>query len=75
MGDKLRNSVIEKAGTKELDKVAREEGMIPLFRDGLRKIRDGRTTTDEVVRALGAAAYLETRGVGSGEHPVRREGK
>ena len=59
MGDKLRSAVIAKAGTTELSKMAREEGMIPLFRSGLRKIRDGRTTTEEVIRALGAEAHLE----------------
>ena len=36
---------------------ALEGGMVPLFKNGLRKIRDGRTTTDEVMRAIGAEAY------------------
>lgn len=58
MGDKLRSAVVSKAGTRELNKIAREEGMIPVFKNGLRKIRDGRTTTEEVLRALGAEAYL-----------------
>ncbi len=58
MGDKLRSAVVIKAGTRELNKIAREEGMIPVFKNGLRKIRDGRTTTEEVLRALGAEAYL-----------------
>lgn len=59
MGDKLRSAVIAKAGTTELNKIAREEGMVPLFRSGLQKIRDGRTTTEEVIRVLGAEAHLE----------------
>jgi type IV pilus assembly protein PilB len=58
MGDALRSAVVSKAGTSELNKIAREEGMVPLFRNGLRKIRDGRTTTEEVMRALGAEAYI-----------------
>jgi len=59
MGDKLRTAVVSKAGTSELNKTAREEGMVPLFRSGLRKVRDGKTTIDEVIRALGAEAYLK----------------
>lgn len=59
MGDKLRTAVVAKAGTSELNKIAREEGMTPLFTMGLRKIRDGRTTTDEVLRALGAEAFMD----------------
>lgn len=58
MGDKLRSAVVAKAGTSELNKTAQEEGMAPLFTNGLRKIRDGRTTTEEVLRALGAEAYM-----------------
>jgi type II secretory ATPase GspE/PulE/Tfp pilus assembly ATPase PilB-like protein len=58
MGDKLRSAVVAKAGTRELNKIAREEGMVPLFKNGLRKVRDGRTTTEEMLRALGAEAYL-----------------
>ena len=58
MGDKLRSAIVMKAGTRELNTIARQEGMVPLFKNGLRKIRDGRTTTEEMLRALGAEAYL-----------------
>jgi type IV pilus assembly protein PilB len=57
MDDSLRSAVVSKAGTTDLNKIARENGMVPLFKSGLRKIRDGRTTTDEVLRAIGAEAY------------------
>jgi type II secretory ATPase GspE/PulE/Tfp pilus assembly ATPase PilB-like protein len=57
MDDQLRTAVVSKAGTKDLNKIARTGGMIPLFTNGLRKIRDGQTTTDEVLRAIGAEAY------------------
>jgi len=59
MGDKIRSSVVRKASTNELNRVACEEGMVPLFRSGLRQVRDGRTTIEEVLRALGAEAYAE----------------
>jgi type II secretory ATPase GspE/PulE/Tfp pilus assembly ATPase PilB-like protein len=58
MGDKLRSAISAKASTNELHKTARAEGMVPLFRDGLRKVRDGYTTMEEVIRALGAQDYL-----------------
>ncbi|GAB4347474.1 MAG: hypothetical protein Kow0099_29490 [Candidatus Abyssubacteria bacterium] len=57
MSDKLRAAVTAKASTNEINRTARAEGMIPLFRDGLRKVRDGRTTIDEVLRAVGTDAY------------------
>jgi type II secretory ATPase GspE/PulE/Tfp pilus assembly ATPase PilB-like protein len=55
--DKVRNAVISKASMSELNRVARAEGMIPLFINGLQKVRDGRTTIDEVVRSIGTEAY------------------
>jgi type II secretory ATPase GspE/PulE/Tfp pilus assembly ATPase PilB-like protein len=58
MGDKLRSAIAAKAGTNELHKIARAEGMVPLFKDGLRKVRDGHTTIEEVIRALGADEYF-----------------
>lgn len=58
VGDKVRTAIIAKASTKELNKTARTEGMIPLFQVGLRKVRDGHTTIEEVIRALGAEAYI-----------------
>jgi type IV pilus assembly protein PilB len=57
MEDKLRSAVVAKANMSELNRVARAEGMVPIFRDGLQKIRDGRTTMDEVVRCIGAESY------------------
>jgi type IV pilus assembly protein PilB len=59
MADRLRTGIVSKASTTELNRIAREEGMVPLFRDGLQKIRDGRTTTEEVMRAVGAEAYAK----------------
>jgi type II secretory ATPase GspE/PulE/Tfp pilus assembly ATPase PilB-like protein len=58
MNDALRSKIITKASTTELHKIALSEGMIPLFEDGLRKVKDGRTSIEEVVRGLGADIYL-----------------
>jgi type IV pilus assembly protein PilB len=57
MEDKLRTAVVSKSSMSELNRIARSEGMVPLFKDGLQKVRDGRTTIDEVIRSIGAEAY------------------
>ncbi len=59
MGDKLRSGIIAKASTNELHRTALADGMVPLFQDGLRKVRDGLTSVEEVMRGLGAEAYLK----------------
>ncbi|RJP73893.1 MAG: type II/IV secretion system protein [Candidatus Abyssobacteria bacterium SURF_17] len=59
MGDKLRSAIIGKASTNELHRVARSEDMVSLFQDGLRKVREGVTSVEEVVRAVGAEAYAK----------------
>ncbi|RJP20819.1 MAG: type II/IV secretion system protein [Candidatus Abyssobacteria bacterium SURF_5] len=59
MGDGLRSRIITKASTNELYKVARSDGMVSLFEDGLRKVKDGRTAVDEVVRSLGTDVYMK----------------
>ena len=48
--DELRELVLVGASALELRRKAIEEGMITLRRSGLRKIRDGVTTIEEVVR-------------------------
>jgi type IV pilus assembly protein PilB len=46
----LRQLVIENAPVSALRRLAIEEGMVTLRQSGLRKVRDGLTTLDEVVR-------------------------
>jgi type IV pilus assembly protein PilB len=48
--DELRELILVGASALELRKKAVEEGMITLRQSGLRKVRDGMTTIDEVVR-------------------------
>src|SRR5262245_4342787 len=50
IGDELRELVLVGASGLELRRKAVEEGMITLRRSGLRKVMDGVTTVDEVVR-------------------------
>jgi type IV pilus assembly protein PilB len=48
--DELREMVLCGASSLELKNKALEQGMISLRKSGLRKIRDGMTTVEEVVR-------------------------
>jgi type IV pilus assembly protein PilB len=48
--DELRELILVGASALELRRKAREEGMITLRESGLRKIKDGITTLEEVVR-------------------------
>jgi type IV pilus assembly protein PilB len=48
--DDLRELILVGASALELRRKAVEEGMITLRQSGLRKVKDGVTTIDEVVR-------------------------
>ncbi len=50
ISDELREMILCGASSLELKNKALEQGMISLRRSGLRKIRDGMTTVEEVVR-------------------------
>ena len=48
--DELRELVLVGASALELRRKAVEEGMVTLRQSGLRKVKEGVTTIDEVVR-------------------------
>jgi type IV pilus assembly protein PilB len=48
--DEMKELVLVGASSLELRKKAVEEGMITLRQSGLRKIKDGMTTLEEVLR-------------------------
>jgi type IV pilus assembly protein PilB len=50
MSDELRRLVLDNAPVSELRRVAIAEGMVTLRQSGLRKVREGVTTLEEVVR-------------------------
>ena len=50
LSDEIRQLVLEGASSIELKQRATEEGMISLRMSGLKKVRDGMTTMEEVVR-------------------------
>jgi type IV pilus assembly protein PilB len=48
--DELRELILVGASALELRRKAVEEGMLTLRQSGLRKVKEGMTTIDEVVR-------------------------
>jgi len=50
LGDKLRMLILKGASTREVRQAASEEGMVPLMKDGMMKVRQGITTPSEVLR-------------------------
>ena len=54
MDDELRAEVMRRRGSGELRRLAAERGMRTLYEDGLRQVRDGITTLEEVLRVTRA---------------------
>ncbi len=50
MSDRIRQAVLSHATAGDIHRIAVEEGMATMYRDGLRKAVDGRTTIEEVLR-------------------------
>lgn len=50
MSDKIRSMLLTEASTAEIRNQAVKEGMIPLLRDGMLKVKSGVTTPGEVLR-------------------------
>jgi type IV pilus assembly protein PilB len=42
--------IVKRAGAQEFTRLAREGGMKGMFEDGLRRVYDGQTTVEEVLR-------------------------
>jgi type IV pilus assembly protein PilB len=50
--ESIRNLIVKRVSGQELTRVATEEGMISLIRDGLNKASGGMTTLEEVLRVV-----------------------
>jgi type II secretory ATPase GspE/PulE/Tfp pilus assembly ATPase PilB-like protein len=50
--DDVRQAIFDHVPTSELTKLARDDGMIPIFQDGLVKAREGLTSVEEVARVV-----------------------
>lgn len=49
---RIREMIMHNASGTEVEKAAREEGMITMFEDGFTKVQSGITTVDEVLRVI-----------------------
>ncbi|HXE72274.1 MAG TPA: type IV-A pilus assembly ATPase PilB [Candidatus Nitrosotenuis sp.] len=52
MGDRVRSLILQRASTSEIRQAAIEEGMKTMQDDGLRKVLDGITSMEEVLRVV-----------------------
>jgi len=58
MNSELRDMTFRKAATTEIRKKARDFGMLTLLEDGVRKIMEGKTSLDEIIRVAGTKEGL-----------------
>ena len=50
MSDQIRQAVLSHATATEIQRIAIDQDMLTMYQDGLRKVADGRTTIEEVLR-------------------------
>jgi general secretion pathway protein E len=50
ISDKQRMMILKSASTTEVRQQAIEDGMVPLMKDGMLKVKEGLTTPSEVLR-------------------------
>ncbi len=55
----LNHLVLEGASADQLQKKAMEQGMVPLIHEGVRRIKNGETTVEEVVRVAYSGAGID----------------
>ncbi len=54
VSDQLRDAIVAGGSISDLRRIACESGMVTIRHDGLRKVREGITTVEEVIHATGA---------------------
>lgn len=65
MDPNLAELVVRGASSKEVAQAASQAGMVSLVQDGIRKIREGVTTPEEVVREVGTVERAEEESIPS----------
>ena len=53
----LREAILEKMPTRALQQVAIQQGMQTFWQNGLRRVLQGQTTIEEIMRVLAADAF------------------
>jgi len=56
MNDELRDAVVSNASVAQLRRIGVASGMVTLRHDGIRKVREGLTSIDEVMQIAGESA-------------------
>jgi len=52
MTDPIKELVMQRANAVQIKKKAQELGMVTMIEDGLKKVEEGTTTLEEVLRAI-----------------------
>jgi type IV pilus assembly protein PilB len=50
--DAIREAIIRKATASEINKIAIEHGMVTMLQDGFIKVKEGKTTIEEILRVI-----------------------
>lgn len=53
VNDKIKELIVKKANSNDINQVAITNGMTTMFQDGIRKVLKGLTTLDELIRIVG----------------------
>ena len=57
VSESLREAIIERTATKRLQEIAQADGLLTLWQKGLRRVLNGETTLEEVMRVIGLEGF------------------
>jgi hypothetical protein len=57
VGESLRQAIMEKLPTRQLQEIAQADGLLTLWQKGLRRVLSGETTLEEVMRVIGLEGF------------------
>lgn len=57
ISENLRNAILEKLPTRQLMDIAKADGLQTLWQKGLRRVADGETTVEEILRVIGLEGF------------------
>jgi type II secretory ATPase GspE/PulE/Tfp pilus assembly ATPase PilB-like protein len=57
VGENLRDAILEKLPTRRLQEIAKTDGLQTLWDKGLRRVVDGETTLEEILRVIGMEGF------------------
>ncbi len=50
--NEIREAILRRASANEIKKIAVKNGMVTMFEDGFKKVKEGLTTVEEVLRVI-----------------------